>query len=583
MIEQEIVDYIVQAQKHGLSEVEIKQNLLNVGWEAGAVEEHFVFIKANDNKVNFSETQTIKANQGNATDSNHFKTTSQIRTTQHTQTTTIAPTGTTPDQTHFQNVNYSQSNLGKKIALWSIIVLILLGGGAFAYFKIVLANPLNILLNYSKSKASQIYKTEYEFSYSDKTYNNEFSSTTGMSVYMKGQSAINRADANNISADFNTEFGYSDGARSPHFNIHSITLNQIAYLNIENIDFLKTLLGNENTKWIKINLSEFNNLAKKYSTTSTTMDSNLLEIRDQLKPIWSDIKLLQNSKFIGIEKVKDSFTFHIKAEINSEAVAQALIDSIKIINRYQNNSQLELTQDQDTILKKFLSKFQTKELDLWFEIPNYRLNKARIVLSFPTLSDLSKTKLQDLGGPTAIANSKNRDAKRLSDIAQLRGALEAFKKDKGGYPEGNTQGLAIGLEPGYVPEFPIPPLPADGNCNNYYNTYWYTAEGKAKTTNGVKVYPTFSLTFCLGSESGGYLPGIAKLTPEKIESNIPCIKNCLKEPNETQTEFIDKINKMNFNAEFKTDITYYDFDKTFSLEAPENATDLFKQSTSTPN
>ena len=34
MIDQDIVDYISRAQKHGLSDVEIKQNLLNAGWDA---------------------------------------------------------------------------------------------------------------------------------------------------------------------------------------------------------------------------------------------------------------------------------------------------------------------------------------------------------------------------------------------------------------------------------------------------------------------------------------------------------------------------------------------------------------------
>ena len=31
---QEIIDYIGQAQKHGLTDFEIKQNLLSAGWEA---------------------------------------------------------------------------------------------------------------------------------------------------------------------------------------------------------------------------------------------------------------------------------------------------------------------------------------------------------------------------------------------------------------------------------------------------------------------------------------------------------------------------------------------------------------------
>src|SRR2546421_372505 len=45
-VEQEVIDYITQAQKHGLSEFEIKQNLLNAGWDAALVEQNFVFAKA---------------------------------------------------------------------------------------------------------------------------------------------------------------------------------------------------------------------------------------------------------------------------------------------------------------------------------------------------------------------------------------------------------------------------------------------------------------------------------------------------------------------------------------------------------
>ena len=45
-MEQAIVDYILAAQRHGLSDFEIKQNLLNAGWEAKAVEDNFTFAKA---------------------------------------------------------------------------------------------------------------------------------------------------------------------------------------------------------------------------------------------------------------------------------------------------------------------------------------------------------------------------------------------------------------------------------------------------------------------------------------------------------------------------------------------------------
>src|SRR6266404_6273105 len=50
-MDQEIINYIHEAQKRGQSDFEIKQNLLNAGWEASLVEQNFVFARAESNEL----------------------------------------------------------------------------------------------------------------------------------------------------------------------------------------------------------------------------------------------------------------------------------------------------------------------------------------------------------------------------------------------------------------------------------------------------------------------------------------------------------------------------------------------------
>src|SRR5258708_10267785 len=49
-METEVVNYIKEAQKHGLSDIEIKQNLLNAGWDAAVVEQSIVHVKSSENR-----------------------------------------------------------------------------------------------------------------------------------------------------------------------------------------------------------------------------------------------------------------------------------------------------------------------------------------------------------------------------------------------------------------------------------------------------------------------------------------------------------------------------------------------------
>lgn len=82
------------------------------------------------------------------------------------------------------------------------------------------------------------------------------------------------------------------------------------------------------------------------------------------------------------------------------------------------------------------------------------------------------------------AREKARDAKRKSDLASVRTALELWKDDQSGttinqYPDGDTVGLMstklTGLVPNYVAV--LPATPAVGTTDD--NNYWYKTNSAA--------------------------------------------------------------------------------------------------------
>lgn len=96
------------------------------------------------------------------------------------------------------------------------------------------------------------------------------------------------------------------------------------------------------------------------------------------------------------------------------------------------------------------------------------------------------------------ARAKSRDAKRLADIRQLQSALELYFNDQGRYPASLGE-LAQGSA--YLGTVPTAPIPPDGSCTQDQNQYRYQSGGE-----------TFTVTFCLGSQIGGFSAGVHKVT-----------------------------------------------------------------------
>jgi hypothetical protein len=126
------------------------------------------------------------------------------------------------------------------------------------------------------------------------------------------------------------------------------------------------------------------------------------------------------------------------------------------------------------------------------------------------------------------AQQKSRDAKRLSDMAQMNTGLGLYFSTYGGYPS-STTGIPAPLIPNYASSLPSAPQPPDGSCGstNYGSpipngitgaSYYYYPSGTAYLgSDGLTmVYPDYSYYFCLGNATGDFPPGLHTLTPEGV-------------------------------------------------------------------
>lgn len=115
------------------------------------------------------------------------------------------------------------------------------------------------------------------------------------------------------------------------------------------------------------------------------------------------------------------------------------------------------------------------------------------------------------------ARARSRDAKRITDIKQIQTAVEMYYNEAGFYPA-STMIVAGGTIQAsssiYMLKIPAAPTPVDGDCTTTNNPYTYDYTGG--TTNATDA--SYTLTYCLGAQTGGVLAGPNTATPAGITS-----------------------------------------------------------------
>ena len=127
------------------------------------------------------------------------------------------------------------------------------------------------------------------------------------------------------------------------------------------------------------------------------------------------------------------------------------------------------------------------------------------------------------------ARVKSRDAKRAGDMKQMMSALEQYHIANGIYPTGTASVRSVGtgaaisdpaaldssvepFVPNYVPLLPEAPKPDDNSScpasGRGSNAYWYDVEDDGSY---------YTMTFCLGKDTGTWSSGMRQLTPDGIQ------------------------------------------------------------------
>jgi len=108
----------------------------------------------------------------------------------------------------------------------------------------------------------------------------------------------------------------------------------------------------------------------------------------------------------------------------------------------------------------------------------------------------------------SIQNSKakSRDVKRVNDISQIQMALEKYYNKNQNYPAVLSD-LSSSTDI-YLATIPEAPNQPDGDCTVENNEYVYTVSGTNNTN--------YTLSFCLGDNSGDLSAGVNQAVPGEI-------------------------------------------------------------------
>lgn len=308
----------------------------------------------------------------------------------------------------------------------------------------------------------------------------------------------------------------------------------------------------------------------------------------------------------GVSVVDGSLTLHYVVELDKEKLKTMLLESISAEAKAQDSYDVQEMQVLERVVGILVGRFEVRSFDAWIGLGDQKVKKVEFESSAVSMAgmlnfavdELTSGGLRELfvGAAQDSAEALSQDAKRLADVRYTASALELFYNDHEGYPDSDGAGHAFGLVPTYIadireagPDFSEP-------CNEYENTFWYTAQGKPTGTSvyegtGRPVYNDYTFSFCLSHSVAGYAAGSYELTPAGIRPKEQCSvdSGCTKgefldettapvqtNSSNTQEVFYDYVysflERMPYTASLKLSYTASDFGKEKQVEKPETST-----------
>jgi hypothetical protein len=562
----ELISYITDAKTHGLTEQEIKQNLLDAGWEAAAVEESFTHVKLDETKTEAAvKTKLPFVSQPKI---EPVASTAE-KDTVHVDMAEIVGGSPIPGQLSDPAANFAVTTPWyKRTAFIAIpLVVIALGiGGYFAYAKYGLTPITNIWKKASKTaeninitiKPGTVYQNDFKITYhdpleiSDKS-RNDFGASfleklKDFTVSFEGKFYIDLSDSNNPQSTSNVKYTFGSGNTSFTTGLEYKLINRNIYVNTGDNVFLSTIINemvnppsynrctsettlrspsdngmiapppcNSDTdtpkkiQWIKINLDDIQNQLSSqdkqdYETYKEFFNPSL---KNDLNKLWEDAKLVKVESTLGVETLNGVSTIHYKNTLEKAAVKRLFSDYIDRLAKVAGDSvnQADINTSK-MVVNALVDRLEVKQFETWVGEKDYNLYQVKLVSNAPSLVSVINGFSESNSG-TVDYNSD--EYKKISDIQTYKYRLADYKSHNGGYPaakDGDPDGIPnysyYGTNSDQTQNFHITPPATSGNCTDYYNPYWYEPQGAAFQKDGKTLYPSFQITFCLGKDTSDY-------------------------------------------------------------------------------
>lgn len=322
-------------------------------------------------------------------------------------------------------------------------------------------------------------------------------------------------------------------------------------------------------------LRELVQVITSFKSPANTDEQNKFDYQKLLE----DHRLFDIDSLKGVSLMNGKPTLHYSLKLNKAMLRELLSKSLDET----------LPDDYDAELKNFamevndaiLEKINVNNYEVWVGVSDRKLYKSKMnidALSITKTAKYFEDSINDPNNPitkglmesTKISQNQAKDAKRVADVRQMASALELYFNDNQTYPE-SKDGQPVGLSPTYLGQIPTSPEPPDGDCDTYYNTYWYT-----------KISPTkYSLSFCLGEQTAGIPAGISTMTeagiqsqqsfdPSKQSSDTYYDTNSNNYFESFKSAVINTIKEMSFDAKIVIEYSAKNFGEIREIKAPSD-------------
>lgn len=491
MTHQELVDYIVNELRSGTSEVEIRNALVASGWQDADINENL---------------SAAHVKMG-------------------------GPTITVPTETKAKREFLKKHS---KAVIIMCFALLLLAGGAFAAYKFVPLSPEKML-----QQAAVNMDDVHSFDFSgritaDITANSQILDLQAYLQDVLNLNSDNRVAGTSTSLQFAIDFkGTIDGKDEDHpkaelnFDVTAgiftvgmkmRVLDEILYMRVDNIPKISEEITKYGNAWIKIDpkaVSEEYGLGLKLNSVEpelTEGQKNQIKEITKRSRLYNSVTRLENDSIDGMAMYRYSVVIdkaglkNYLQEINKVNKSAGGLDSmdLRAIDKMQfKNVEIWIGKSDRLVHRLSMDIAQAASTD---SIPS---GSVHLLMNFSNYNNIGKIEaptqfhnIQDvIKDVTKIQGARSRDALRASHIYQIMTALELYYEDNGRYPK-----AVVNLKPKYIANIPIAPTPPDGSCTDLNNPYTYTQKSSGRD---------YSLSFCLGSSTGGYHAGLVTLGSDR--------------------------------------------------------------------